>query len=117
MRPFVKWRCMPGAIGLKQRTRGSASGVDGGPQEKVLAQVQRAPKPKAKPAPKAAKGPKGAKGAKEPEEEEEVDPVEEALSKYGIIMSNPWDKKTKCAPCSRTPAPAPAALQMHWGRC
>lgn len=70
-----------------------------GVQEKVLAQVQASPKPKkaaAKPKAAAAKGAKGAKAAKE-EVEEEVDPVQEALSKYGIIMSNPWKKEEKCA--------------------
>ena len=65
----------------------------------MLAQIKSQPKkaapapPKAAPAAKgaAAKGAKGAKEAAEPE----VDPVEEALSKYGIIMANPWKKEEK----------------------
>lgn len=65
-------------------------------QDKVLAQIEKAPKAKAAPKPAAAKpGAKGAKAAKAEVEEEAVDPVQEALSKYGIIMSNPWDKKQK----------------------
>ena len=31
----------------------------------------------------------------EEEEEEEEDPVEKALSKYGIITENPWEKGVK----------------------
>lgn len=62
----------------------------------MLAQIEKAPKAKAAPKPAAAKpGAKGAKAAKAEVEEEAVDPVQEALSKYGIIMSNPWDKKQK----------------------
>ena len=39
---------------------------------------------------------KGASAAvKEEEEEEEEDPVEAALTKYGIITENPWEKGVK----------------------
>ena len=74
-------------------------------QEKVLAQVEKeGKKPKAA-QPKAAtkdtlktaqKGETAAKASKaEEEEEEEVDPVTTALSKYGIITENPWEKGVK----------------------
>ena len=66
-------------------------------QEKILAQVEQEKKsapPKAKPAAKApAKGDKAT--AEEEEEEEEEDPVEAALSKYGIITEVPWQKDVK----------------------
>lgn len=35
------------------------------------------------------------KAAVEDEEEEEADPVEAALTKYGIITENPWEKGVK----------------------
>lgn len=63
-------------------------------QEYVLGQIEKEakaapPKPE-KPAPKATK-----EGEVEEEEEEEEDPVETALSKYGIITENPWQKDVK----------------------
>jgi hypothetical protein len=71
-------------------------------QEKVLAQVEAEkaaapPKPaKAeKPAPKA-----GAEAEEEEEEEEEENPVEKALTKYGIITENPWEPGVKWVPLS-----------------
>ena len=67
-------------------------------QEKILAQVEQEKKsapPKAKPAAKVpAKGDK-ATAEEEEEEEEEEDPVEAALSKYGIITEVPWQKDVK----------------------
>lgn len=65
----------------------------------MLAQVEQDKKsapPKAKPAPKVpAMGDKSAAVEVEEEEEEEEDPVEAALSKYGIITEVPWEKSVK----------------------
>lgn len=65
-------------------------------QEKILAQVEQEKKsapPKAEPVKVPAKGDKAAE--EEEEEEEEEDPVEAALSKYGIITEVPWQKDVK----------------------
>lgn len=67
-------------------------------QDKVLAQLEKEGKPlkkesKKRPAKKAAAG--KAKKEEEEEEEEEADPVEAALTKYGIITENPWEKGVK----------------------
>ena len=68
-------------------------------QEKVLADLEKAGTPltKAKKAPKkeATKPKKFEKVVEEEEEEEEADPVETALTKYGIITENPWEKGVK----------------------
>ena len=71
-------------------------------QEKVLAQLEKEPKKApAKPEGKAnLAAPKAgglATAATEDEEEEEEDPVEAALTKYGIITENPWEKGVKYA--------------------
>lgn len=64
-------------------------------QEKVLAQVE-AEKAAAPPKPEKAPAKAGEAAAEdEEEEEEEEDPVEAALSKYGIITALPWEKDTK----------------------
>ena len=74
--------------------------VRGPVQEKVMAQIEKAPKPAAKPAaakPAASPAAQGTEGgaaaaaAKEPE----ADPVETALGRYGIIMSNSWAPEKK----------------------
>ena len=70
-------------------------------QEKVLAQVEAEkkstpPKPEKKAA-KLGTAEQAAEAEAVEEEEEEEDPVEAALSKYGIITENPWEKGVKCA--------------------
>ena len=64
-----------------------------------MAQIEKQPKAAAKPAAAkpAAKGKKGAAAAAAPQEPQ-ADPVQTALARYGIIMSNPWDTKKQCAP-------------------
>lgn len=71
-------------------------------QEKVLAQVKAEkaaapPKPEKKKEEKKAVAKAGAEPAEveEEEEEEEEDPVEKALSRYGIITENPWEPGIK----------------------
>ena len=71
-------------------------------QEKVLAQLEKEGKStKAEKKPeKAAEDTKSEEGAlaavkEEEEDEEEEDPVEAALTKYGIITENPWEKGVK----------------------
>ena len=66
----------------------------------MLADLEKAGTPltKAKKAPKkeeATTAKKGEKVTEEEEEEEEADPVETALTKYGIITENPWEKGVK----------------------
>ena len=71
-------------------------------QDKVLAQVEKegkkastgTAKPKAAPTASTTKTAEKASEAEE-EEEEEEDPVTKALTKYGIITENPWEKGVK----------------------
>ena len=61
-----------------------------------MAQLEKEGKPskaEKKPKKEAEKG--ALEIAKEEEDEEEVDPVEAALTKYGIITENPWEKGVK----------------------
>jgi hypothetical protein len=83
-------------------------------QEKVLSQVEAEkaatpPKPSKSEEPKKAAATADAEAEVEEEEkeedEEEEDPVEKALSKYGIITENPWEPGVKCAV---TPAQLPS---------
>ena len=62
-------------------------------QDKVLAQLEKEGKPLKKEPKKG--GAKKAAAGKEEEDEEEADPVEAALTKYGIITENPWEKGVK----------------------
>ena len=65
----------------------------------MLAQLEKEGKPlkkeAKKPAAKKAAAGKKDKEEEEEEEEEEADPVEAALTKYGIITENPWEKGVK----------------------
>ena len=72
-----------------------------------MGQLERAPK-KSAPAkkPAVAGKAKAAPAAAEVVDEPEEDPVQTALARYGIIMSNPWDSKKMCA------APLPRVLTM-----
>ena len=65
-----------------------------------MAQIEKQPKPAAKPAAAkpAAKGKKGPAAAAAAPAEPQEDPVQTALNRYGIIMSNPWEPKKMCAP-------------------
>ena len=71
----------------------------------------RRPRPRLEKAPTAKTG--TAEQAEEAvaEAEEEEDPVEKALSKYGIITENPWEKGVKCVP-SVAPHLLPAVLTL-----
>ena len=54
--------------------------------------------------------------AEEEQEEEEEDPVEAALSRYGIITENPWEKGVKCArslTCSPLRGPSDTGLRLR----
>ena len=62
----------------------------------MLAQLEKEGKPLKKEPEKKKASKKAAVGEiEEEEEEEEADPVEAALTKYGIITENPWEKGVK----------------------
>ncbi len=61
----------------------------------MLAQLEKEGKPMKKEPEKKKAAKKAAVGETEEEEEEEADPVEAALTKYGIITENPWEKGVK----------------------
>ena len=64
-------------------------------QDKVLAQLEKEGKPSKAQKKETSKSTKKPSSKDEEEEEEEADPVETALTKYGIITENPWEKGVK----------------------